>query len=236
MIGTTDRDYHGDPGAVTATSEEIDYLCQAASEYFRAPIARQDVVWSYSGVRPLYDDGASEAQAATRDYELVLDDKVGAPLLSVFGGKLTTYRRLAEHAIEKLAPHLPAGVSEKQGWSADFPLPGGDFPVEGFDDLVAKTRQAYPWLEPQHAQRLCRLYGTKARALLRNAQSFGALGRHFGATLTEAEIDYLMREEWAECAEDVVLRRTKLALRMTLEQIESLDDFMRDRRATADAA
>jgi glycerol-3-phosphate dehydrogenase len=236
LIGTTDRDYHGDPGAVTATSEEIDYLCHAASEYFREPIARQDVVWSYSGVRPLYDDGASEAQAATRDYELVLDDKAGAPLLSVFGGKLTTYRRLAEHAIEKLAPHLPAGVSEKQGWSADFPLPGGDFPVEGFDDLVAKTRQAYPWLEPQHAQRLCRLYGTKARALLRNAQSFGALGRHFGATLTEAEIDYLMREEWAECAEDVVLRRTKLALRMTPEQIESLDDFMRDRRATADAA
>jgi glycerol-3-phosphate dehydrogenase len=233
LIGTTDRDYRGDLASVTATSEEIDYLCDAASEYFSDPIACGDVVWSYSGVRPLYDDGASEAQTATRDYELILDDSYGPPLLSIFGGKLTTYRRLAEHALEKLAPHLPAKAAQKKGWSAKAPLPGGDFPVQGFAALVEETQLAYPWLSPQHVRRLCRLYGTKVRDLLRGATGPGSLGRQFGATMTEAEISYLMREEWAECAQDVVWRRTKLGLRLTNEEIANIDVFMKERRADA---
>jgi glycerol-3-phosphate dehydrogenase len=236
LIGTTDRDYTGDPACVAATSEEIDYLCRAASEYFRNRVERDDVVWTYSGVRPLYDDGASEAQAATRDYELVLDDKGGAPLLSIFGGKLTTYRRLAEHALERLAPYLPAAAMQARGWSGKAPLPGGDFAPQHFAALVAEMQRAYPWLAEQHARRLCRLYGTRAGAILRGATGFASLGRHFGATLTEAELEYLMRQEWAERADDVVWRRTKLGLRLTPDQILAIDAFMRDRLAAADAA
>jgi glycerol-3-phosphate dehydrogenase len=236
LIGTTDRDYTGDPAAVAATSEEIDYLCRGASEYFRTPVTRDDVVWTYSGVRPLYDNGASEAQAATRDYELVLDDKGGAPLLSVFGGKLTTYRRLAEHALQRLGPHLPAAVTQAKGWSGKVPLPGGDFTPQDFSVLVTELQRAYPWLAGEHARRLCRLYGTKANEILHGATEFASLGRHFGATLTEAEIDYLMRQEWAERADDVVWRRTKLGLRLTPDQIAAIDAFMRERLAAADAA
>ena len=235
LIGTTDRDYKGDPASVSATSEEIDYLCEGASEYFREPVRREDVVWTYSGVRPLYDDGAGEAQAATRDYELILDDDGGAPLLSIFGGKLTTYRRLAEHALEKLTPHLPA-VLQNKGWSGQTPLPGGDFAAAGFAVLVRNMARSYPWLAADHVERLCRLYGTRMRDLLRSATSAASLGRNFGATLTEAEIDYLMREEWAECAEDVVWRRTKLGLLLTEEQIAAIDAYISERRAAAEAA
>ncbi len=236
LIGTTDRDYEGDPASVAATLEEIDYLCRAASAYFRNPIQRDDVVWTYSGVRPLYDDGASEAQAATRDYVLVLDDKGGAPLLSIYGGKLTTYRRLAEHALDRLAPHLPAAAMRARGWSGSAPLPGGDFAPQNFAVLVGEMQRAYPWLAAAHARRLCRLYGTRARVILQGSTGFSSLGRHFGATLTEAEIDYVMRQEWAERADDVVWRRTKLGLRLTPDQISAIDAFMRERLAAADAA
>lgn len=156
-------------------------------------------------------------------------------MLSIFGGKLTTYRRLAEHALEKLAPHLPAALQNK-GWSGQTPLPGGDFAVEGFAVLVRNMARAYPWLTADHVERLCRLYGTRMRDLLRTATSAASLGRNFGATLTEAEIDYLMREEWAECAEDVVWRRTKLGLLLTEEQIVTIDAYISERRAAAEAA
>jgi glycerol-3-phosphate dehydrogenase len=230
LIGTTDRDYVGDPADAAASAEEIDYLCKAASEYFAAPVTPADVVWTYSGVRPLFDDGTRDAQAATRDYVLDLDDRGGAPLLSIFGGKITTYRRLAQHALGKLEPHLGAQLRAERDWSGGAPLPGGDFPVRGFEDLVAALSRDYRWLEVAQCRRLARAYGTRARRILSGAKNEAALGRSFGGGLTEAEVLYLMRQEWAENAADVVWRRSKLGLRLTKEQIAGLDAFMAERR------
>jgi glycerol-3-phosphate dehydrogenase len=225
LIGTTDRDYQGDPSEVSATSEEIDYLCSAASEYFRQPVTPESVVWTYSGVRPLYDDGASKAQEATRDYVLTLDAPQGeAALLSVFGGKITTYRRLAEAAIGKLAPH--ALWAARAPWTVSGALPGGDFAIDGFEGLVGQIAQAHPWLERRTVTRLARMYGTRAREVLAGARSLADLGRHFGADLYENEVRYLMRAEWACRAEDVLWRRSKLGLRLDPAQREALDAFM----------
>lgn len=226
LIGTTDRDYHGDPAKVSISSEEIDYLCAAASEYFREKVTRDKVVWTYSGVRPLYDDGASKAQEATRDYVLTLDAPAGqAPLLSVFGGKITTYRRLAEAAIEKLGPH--GAWARRPAWTKGAGLPGGDFPVEGFDALVAALGAEHPWLERATLARLARAYGTKTRELLAGAQGLSDLGQHFGADLYELEVRYLMRAEFARRAADVLWRRSKLGLRLSEAQREALDEFVR---------
>jgi glycerol-3-phosphate dehydrogenase len=232
LIGTTDRDYVGDPAEATATPEEIAYLCAAVSEYFARPVTPADVVWTYSGVRPLYDDGASEAQAATRDYVLALDDS-GAPLLSIFGGKITTYRRLAEHALDKLKPYLPAAARAKRRWSGEAPLPGGDFPVQGFARLVADLERDYPWLDAGQVRRLARAYGTRARAILKGATGKASLGRDFGAGLHEAEVLYLMRGEWAEEAADILWRRSKLGLRLGADQVAALEAFMAARIGSA---
>ncbi len=223
LIGTTDQDYEGDPAAVKASQGEIDYLCSAASEYFAKPVTRSDIVWVYSGVRPLYDKGGSAAQAATRDYVLSLDAEGRPPLLSIFGGKITTYRRRAEHALEMIEPHLPEAARRKGGWTGTQPLPGGDFPVDGFDALVRELRRGWPFLGADHARRLARLYGTKAREILGDATTPAGLGRDFGATLTEAEVDYLVRREWARTAEDIVWRRTKLGLKLEPSEIDALD-------------
>ncbi|UDL93402.1 glycerol-3-phosphate dehydrogenase [Lichenihabitans sp. PAMC28606] len=225
LVGTTDRDYEGDPADVTASHEEVAYICDAAAEYFTKPITKADIVWSYSGVRPLYDKGDSAAQAATRDYVLSLDTDGKAPLLSVFGGKLTTYRKLAEHALTLLAPHIPAGT-RKEGWTGHEALPGGDFPIDGFPALVAEIASRWPFLTQRHATRLARLYGTKARDILGTATSMAGLGRDFGATLTEAEVGHLVRTEWARTAQDIVWRRTKLGLRLTAGEIEALDLYL----------
>lgn len=225
LIGTTDRDYRADPAGVHASAEEIAYLCKAASEYFAVPVREEDVVWTYSGVRPLYDDGASSAQSATRDYVLELDAPEGrAPLLTVFGGKITTYRRLAEAALGKLKSHLPQ--VDDDGWSSGMPLPGGDFPVDGFAALLGELRGRYPFVAPAHMARLARAYGTRTWDLLGDASGAADLGRVFGADLTEAEVRYLMREEWAQTAADVLWRRSKLGLRLSAEQARALDDFM----------
>lgn len=216
LIGTTDRDYEGDPSQVAISDGEIDYLCRAASEYFRAPITRDQVAWTYSGVRPLYDDGASKAQEATRDYVLHLDAPEGlAPCLSVYGGKLTTYRRLAEHALEKLEPHLPEAARSKGGWSGTEPLPGGNFPVEGFETLVGQISTRYPFLAARQARRLARGYGTDVFEMLGDAKSAGDLGRAFGAGLTSREIAWLTSREWALTADDILWRRSKLGLHMS---------------------
>ena len=233
LIGTTDRDYEGDPADVRATPEEVGYICRSASEYFAKPVLEADVVWSYSGVRPLYDKGDGTAQAATRDYVLDLDAGPGrAPLLSVFGGKLTTYRKLAEHAMALMAPHLPA-LSGEAGWTGRAALPGGDFPVDGFEALVAEIRARWAFLAPDHARRLARHYGTAARAILGDATAAAHLGRDFGATLTEAEVDHLMSREWARTAADVAWRRTKLGLRLSPAELQALDDHMAERAAPA---
>jgi glycerol-3-phosphate dehydrogenase len=234
LIGTTDQDYEGELGDIRASAEEIAYLCSVANGYFARQITPKDVVWTYSGVRPLYDDGASAAQAATRDYVLAVDAEDSQPaLLSVFGGKITTYRRLAEHALERLSPFLGAQASGNKGWTGREPLPGGEFPV---DHVAAQTDQLvnrYPFLARAHAARLVRMYGTRASDMLGAAQSAADLGRDFGATLTEAEIDYLMREEWAETAADVLWRRSKLGLRLSAEQAAAVDLAMSARRRNA---
>jgi glycerol-3-phosphate dehydrogenase len=226
LIGTTDRDYDGDPHDVKISDAEIDYLCAAASEYFVEPVRRADIVWTYSAVRPLYDDGASKAQEATRDYVLKADGGEGrAPLVNAFGGKITTYRRLSESMLEKIE-----GFLGRRGpaWTASAPLPGGDFPATGFDAEVGRLKNAYPFLDARFARRLVRLYGTRAKALLGLAKSYADLGRNFGADLYEAEVRYLAENEWAVTAEDVLWRRTKRGLHFDRAQAAALEAFMRE--------
>lgn len=225
LIGTTDAD-HADPDVKPVCTEaEVAYLCRFASTYFRKPVVPADVVWSYSGVRPLYDDGAKSATAATRDYVLKVDMAAGAPVLSVFGGKITTYRRLAEAALEQIAAHLP-GLSGR--WTAGVALPGGDFPVDGVAALTDGLCADYPFLPRAFAARLIRAYGTEARAIIGAARSLADLGPDFGATLTGAEVRWLMRYEFAQTAEDVIWRRSKLGLRLDADQVAALDQWMRE--------
>lgn len=221
LIGTTDRDYRGDPREARISEEEKTYLCTAASEYFARPISTADIVWSFSGIRPLYDDGASKAQEATRDY--VLGEEVGegeAPLLNIFGGKLTTYRRLAAAVLRRIEARLGAKGPD---WTAGAALPGGDFPVDGVAIEEARLRRERPFLDERLAARLVRLYGTRARDIFAGSEG---PGRRFGGDLTEAEVRYLMRCEWAETAEDVLWRRTKLGLHLSPEESEALAAFM----------
>jgi len=227
LIGTTDDDYHGDPAEVAADDAEVAYLLASASEYFRQPVTEDGVVWTYSGVRPLYDDGASKAQEATRDYVLDVDAAEGqAPVLSVFGGKITTSRKLAEHALEKLAPFLKMGAP----WTKGASLPGGNFPIDGGADVVRALRAAYPFVTEAHAWRLVSAYGTRAPLFLSGARSLADLGHVFGADLTEAEVAWLVQEEWARTAEDVLWRRTKLGLRFSAEQVSVLEAWMSEAR------
>jgi len=224
LIGTTDQDYAGDPGAVAISPEEQDYLCGAASEYFKHPVRREDIVWSYSGVRPLFDDGASAAQEATRDYVIKLEgDAMNGALVNVFGGKLTTFRRLAESVMEKIED-----VTGKRGgaWTRDAKLPGGEFEPTAFEAEVAKLRRDYPGLPAPLLRRLTRFYGTRARRLLGQAQALGELGDHFGADLYAREVDYLVAEEWARTADDVLWRRSKLGLRVSAEDQARLADYL----------
>ncbi len=228
LIGTTDQE-HADPSEPPICTEaEQDYLCAFASKYFKKPVTRDQIVWTYSGVRPLYDDGASSATAATRDYTLKVDSTGGAPVLNVFGGKITTYRRLAEHALEKVANHFP----DLHGpWTAGVALPGGDFPVDGVQDLVAGLEADYAFLDRAWAERLVRAYGTEARVILGDANSDKALGENFGASLTARELEWLMDKEYARKAEDVVWRRNKLGLKLSAEQIAHIDEWMDQRRS-----
>ncbi len=224
LIGTTDVDYADDLGEVKISKGEIEYLCQSVSEYLEKPVRPEDIVHTYSGVRPLYDDGAADAKAATRDYVLELEaDKGQAPLLSVFGGKITTYRKLAEQVLEKLEPFLPF----KSGpWTAEARLPGGDFGALEFDAQVASLQVDFPFLQAKHAVRLVRAYGTDARKLLAGAQSLEDLGHCFGFNLYEREVRWLVDQEWARSAEDIVWRRSKLGLRLTKDEIAALDEFL----------
>ena len=195
---------------------------QFASAYFAQPIKAEDIVWTYSGVRPLYDDGASSATEATRDYVLSLNED-GAPLLSVFGGKITTYRKLAEAAMAKLSTQLP---NAGEDWTANAPLPGGDFPHDGVQDLIAKLERDYPFLPTTLAARLIRTYGTDAAKLLDGAKTLADLGPDFGAGLHEAEIRWLCQHEFAVTAKDILWRRTKLGLHYSPEQIAQLESWL----------
>ena len=224
LIGTTDRDQaKGDP--VKASDEEIAYLCAGTNEYFKTAITPADVVWTYSGVRPLVDDGSGKPEAATRGYRLDLSEPAqGAPLLSVYGGKITTYRHLSEEAVDLLVPRLSALAGK--AWTRTAALPGGDFPIDGLDPLKAALAADYAFLGAHDVDRIARAYGTRARAWLGDAQGWQALGRDFGGGLTAAEVDYLRAEEWAVSADDILWRRSKLGLRLSAEQQAALAEYL----------
>ncbi|MCE8001759.1 glycerol-3-phosphate dehydrogenase [Billgrantia ethanolica] len=216
LIGTTDRRYQGDPAQAAISEEEVDYLLGVVNAHFRRQLQRSDVISSFSGVRPLCDDESAEPSAMTRDYTLAFDDQ-GAPLLSVFGGKITTYRKLAEAALKQLKPVLPAmGPS----WTAEAALPGGEFGNQ--ENFMAHLLHDYPWLGEARARRFARSYGSLCLRFLAGAQCEEDLGEHFGAGLTVAEADYLVDHEWATTVEDILWRRTKLGLRLTPRQVERL--------------
>lgn len=232
LIGTTDEDFEGDPKDVAISSAELNYLCAVTSEYFRSPVTRGDVVWAYSGVRPLYDDGASAAQEATRDYVLELDyDEQEPALLNIFGGKLTTYRRLSEEVLE----HVENALGRKGArWTHTMPLPGGDFAVDGIRPLVKKLMTAYPFLSLSHADRLIAHYGTKAWDVLGDASALPDLGEIFGAGLSAREVDYLIEQEWAQSSEDILWRRSKLGLRLSPRDERALEAYLEARGGRTD--
>ncbi len=223
LIGTTDMVYDGDPGTVAIDASEIDYLCETANRYFQRKLVPTDVVHSYSGVRPLLDDQAGNPSAVTRDYLL---DLVGgpAPLLSVFGGKLTTYRKLAEEAVDKIAPLLGSNTG---AWTeGGHPLPGGDMPAADFEAWLAGFKHRHPWLPPALARRYGREYGTRAETLLGGASNLGDLGMACGDGVYAAEIDYLRRHEWAQTLEDIIWRRTKLGLHISADTRERIQQYL----------
>jgi glycerol-3-phosphate dehydrogenase len=212
LVGTTDV-VQDSPGEADCTDEEAQYLCDAVARQFRVTPRVAEIVWRFAGVRPLFDDGAANPSAVTRDYVLSLD-RAGAPLLSVFGGKITTYRRLAEEALATLAaPGTP--------WTATAPLPGGEF-HGGLPALDAELAARFPWLDAPRRRRFARAYGSETAAMLGDSRRAEDLGAPLGAGLTERELDWLRREEWARSAEDVLWRRSKLGLHMTPAEREAL--------------
>ncbi len=231
LIGTTDRDYSGDPAEVRITEEEIDYLCDAAREYFRKDITRADIVWTFSGLRPLYDDGASKAQEATRDYVLKTDRIAdGAPVITLFGGKITTYRCLAETVIDEIG----AAIGRKGGpWTARTPLPGGDFAIDDLETRIAALRHDYPFLSAAEADRLFAAYGTAARDLLGDAGSAADLGLSFGAGLSAREVEWMIENEWARTADDILWRRSKLGLKLSDSEAAALAAWLAGRQSSA---
>jgi glycerol-3-phosphate dehydrogenase len=226
LIGTTDVPVDGETGAPRASAEEIEYLCRAVNRYLAKPLSAASVAWTYAGVRPLYDDGTRDPSAVTRDYTLRVDDDRGAmAVLSVFGGKITTYRRLAEHAMEKLAPYFP-GL--KPAWTAHCALPGSDFAMPR-DDALAQLLNKYPALPRAAVTGIFRRHGTLAMEVLGDAQTEVDLGEQFGAGLVEREAAYLVDREWATTAEDVLWRRTKTGLHMSQEQRDRVTTWMASR-------
>lgn len=223
LVGTTDRRYQGDPSRVEASEEEIDYLLSVVNAHFRTQLSRDAVIRTFSGVRPLCDDESADPSAMSRDYTLDLDTS-GAPLLSVYGGKITTYRKLAEAALTRLAPHLPA---MGQAWTEHTQLPGGD--IESQAALRAELLDAYPWLGEERAARFARTYGSLCREFLEGARREEDLGEALGAGLTPAEVDYLVAREWARTPEDILWRRTKLDVRVTAAERRRLADYLAER-------
>ncbi|HEU4844328.1 MAG TPA: glycerol-3-phosphate dehydrogenase [Burkholderiaceae bacterium] len=230
LIGTTDLDYQGDPGQVAITQDEIAYLCELASHYFAAPVAPADVVWSYSGVRPLVEDEAADAKAVTRDYRLEVEQD-GAPLLSVFGGKITTFRKLAEEAVDLIARALD---NRHGSWTAGACLPGGDLfgaapqnrSVLEFADWLREQQLRYGWLPSQLVARYARAYGTRMHALLAGTEAPGGMGEEIVANLYAAEVQYLRRYEWARSAQDILWRRSKLGLHLPPDAAGVLQDWL----------
>ncbi len=222
LIGTTDEDYKGEPSNPEISQAETDYLLAAVGEYLRRPVTRDMVRWSYSGIRPLYDDGATSAQEATRDYVLKVEQPDGqSPILSIFGGKITTSRKLAEHALEKLQPFFP---KFKAPWTVRASLPGG-MSYAGVAKYITDQQKAYSFLKPQNVLRLFRAYGTDMQEILQGARFASDLGNSFGP-LSEREIEYLRKNEWVKSADDILWRRSKLGLHMKPDEVQALRTYM----------
>jgi glycerol-3-phosphate dehydrogenase len=222
LIGTTDVEYGGAAASVAIDADETAYLCALANRYFRHAITPADVVWSYSGVRPLLDDESSDPSSVTRDYTFELD-VAGPPILSVFGGKITTYRRLAEDAVEALLPTLG---TKARAWTAKAPLPGGDMPDADFDAYVAALAERHPKLPAGLRHRYARAYGTRAERILDGAKSASQLGEAVLPGLHEAELEYLCGTEFARTADDILWRRSKLGLHLPRDAGPRLDDWL----------
>lgn len=222
LIGTTDLLFEGNRDHPEISPEEVDYLCSAVSEYFRSPVTPDEVVSTYSGIRPLYEDQSASNSTVTRDYVFEVDAKAGAPILSVYGGKITTFRNLAEHALDKLAPHL--GI-EAPAWTAASPLPGGDMPDADFAAFLWQASERWPWLPPEMVLRLARAYGTRMERLLGDARSLDDLGEWMGGDLYESELLYLEAHEYARTAHDVLWRRSKLGLHLKGDVAERIDQW-----------
>lgn len=229
VIGTTDVAVEGDPEEVGISNEEIDYLCRAVNRYLASPVSPDQITWTYAGVRPLYDDGETDPSKITRDYELEL--QAPAPdsvLLTVYGGKLTTYRRLAEHALEMLADRFPR---MKPAWTHDAPLPGGTLPRGSFQDYVSELERTFPFVPTPELERLIRRHGADCDGILRGATRLDDLGEHFGDGLYAREVDFLCDREWALTDEDILWRRTKCGLAIGQEGVARLKRYLADREA-----
>ncbi|GAB80545.1 aerobic glycerol-3-phosphate dehydrogenase [Shimwellia blattae DSM 4481 = NBRC 105725] len=227
IIGTTDVEYHGDPRQVAIDESEISYLLKVYNDHFKKQLSRQDIVWTYSGVRPLCDDESDSPQAVTRDYTLDIHDKDGkAPLLSVFGGKLTTYRKLGEHALEKLKPWFP---QMGPAWTREARLPGGDFQGDR-DDYAATLRRKYPFLSESQARHYARTYGSLTEKMLAGARSNSDLGEHFGHDFYEAELRYLVTDEWVHDLDDAIWRRTRLGMWLNDAQKQRIAEWLAGNR------
>jgi glycerol-3-phosphate dehydrogenase len=212
LIGTTDVAYEGRAEDVTADEKEIDYLLAAVNRYFKEKLRRQDVLHSFSGVRPLFDDGKGNPSAVTRDYVFDLDETGGAPLLNVFGGKITTFRELAERGLHRLSHIFPKMGAD---WTEKAPLPGGEIPNADYETFANSLREAYPWMPRDLVHHYGRLYGARTKDIVGSAASLADLGKHHGGQLYEAEVRYLVAKEWAQTAEDILRRRTKHYLHLT---------------------
>ncbi|MEM9310541.1 MAG: glycerol-3-phosphate dehydrogenase [Pseudomonadota bacterium] len=224
LVGTTDQGFEGDPAGIDISAEEAAYICEAANEYLRADVTPDQAVASYAGVRPLYENNAASNSTVTRDYQFELDQGENGeepPILSIFGGKITTYRKLAEHALEKLP-----GLSTHQ-WTADEALPGGDIPVDQYDNRLAQLMMRIDWFPPEGLRRLYRAYGTRVERILGGAKSLADLGMHFGGDFYEAELRYLVETEFARSAEDVLYRRSKLYLHLAKDEQSRVYDWFK---------
>jgi glycerol-3-phosphate dehydrogenase len=240
LVGTTDIEYHGDPNEVAIDQDEIAYLCELANRYFKQPITPDDVVWSYSGVRPLVEDESADASAVTRDYRLDLDTQGGAPMLSIFGGKITTFRKLAEEAVDLIAPLLG---NDHGSWTAETCLPGGDLygvkplnrSVLEFSAFVQAQQKKYAWLAPEVVARYARAYGTRINLLLAGCSRMADMGEQIAPGLYAAEVEYLIRREWAMNADDILWRRSKLGLHVPPGSGDKLDAWIAKRHAIEDS-
>ncbi|TNV11105.1 glycerol-3-phosphate dehydrogenase [Buttiauxella sp. B2] len=232
LIGTTDIPYDGKAESVMADEQEIKYLMDVVNRYFKVKLRRDDVITHFSGVRPLFDDGKGNPSAVTRDYVFELDDQQNAPLLHIFGGKITTFRKLAEHALQKLAPYFPKMGAD---WTRNAVLPGGEIANADFESFQQSAKEQYPWLPAPLRKHYSRLYGARLSTLLGEARSLDDLGQHFGANLFEAEVRYLVTYEWAQQAEDILWRRTKHKLHLSPAQIASFETWFTSNLAVIQA-